>query len=138
MKIVSNIKLMLRQGVDVTFVKQSASTTGCFSFCLILCSFEFFQEWNSFWIRRQAFASFKHGFLRSEENGNNICQGIPSACTTPWHNICHDFGQNTSHVSMKLQDTPTPIHHLVLEIIVINIFFRPEEAMFENLQKLVS
>ena len=70
--------------------------------------------------------------------GNNICQGIPSACTTTWHTICHGFGHNTSHVSIKLQETPTLTHHLVLEIIEINIFFRPEEAMFEKWQKFVS
>ena len=67
-----------------------------------------------------------------------MCIIISSACTTPWHNICHDFGQNTSYVSIKLQDTPTLIHHLVLEIVEINIFFISEEAMFENWRKLVS
>ena len=30
------------------------------------------------------------------------------------------------------------MHHQVLEIIGIDIFFRPEEAMFENWQMLVS
>ena len=30
------------------------------------------------------------------------------------------------------------MHHQVLEIIGIDIFFRPEEAMFENWQKHVS
>ena len=34
--------------------------------------------------------------------------------------------------------TPGMLHHQVLKIIKINIFLRPEEAMFENWQKLVS
>ena len=44
----------------------------------------------------------------------------------------YGFGQLTSQVSIKLQDTPSLIHHQVLEIIEINILFKPEEAMFEN------
>ena len=40
-------------------------------------------------------------------------------------------------VSIKLQDTPTLIHHKVMEFIKVNIFLRPEEVMFENWQKLV-
>ena len=35
-------------------------------------------------------------------------------------------------VSIKLQDTPTLIHHKVLEFIKVNIFLTPEEATFEN------
>ena len=41
------------------------------------------------------------------------------------------------NVNKNLQDTPTPINHKVLESIKVNIFLRPEEAMFENWQKLV-
>ena len=41
-------------------------------------------------------------------------------------------------MSIKLQDTPTLIHHQVLEFIKVNIFLRPEEAVFKNWRKLLS
>ena len=70
--------------------------------------------------------------------GNNICH-------YPRHNICHitqwwyhlpsQCCYHSHHVH-KLQDTPTLIHHKVLEFIKLKIFLRPEEAMFECWQKL--
>ena len=42
-----------------------------------------------------------------------------------------------TRVSIRLQDTATLILHQVLEIDKVSMFLRPEEAMFENWQKLV-
>ena len=67
---------------------------------------------------------------------------------TNWHNICHNPKHNIclyntmvitsatamwlpfTRVSIKLQDTPTFIHHQVFKFIKVNIFLRSEEAMF--------
>ena len=44
--------------------------SGCFSFCLFHCSFDIIPKTEILLVRRQAFGSNKHGFLRSEENVN--------------------------------------------------------------------
>ena len=41
-------------------------------------------------------------------------------------------------VSINITGPPALIHHQVLKIIKVNISLRPEEAMFENWQKVVS
>ena len=62
------------------------------------------------------------------KTGNNISQGITSA-----YNICHQEKEK-GFIRQTFTDTLLGVY----KIAKINIFFRPEEAMFENWQKFVS
>ena len=63
-------------------------------------------------------------------NGNNISQGITSA---------YKYGITSAIKKSKfIRHILTDILPCVYKIIKINMFFRPEEAMFGNWQKFVS
>ena len=54
----------------ISYMNFICLVSGCFSFCFIQYSYEIFSRTEQILIRRQAFASFKHGLLRSKENVN--------------------------------------------------------------------
>ena len=86
-------------------VKLILNINGCFSFCLVQYSLKFSQEQNKFWLGDKLLPSFKHGFLRSEENVNlnNFQPLMVYDCWSTYSTSVHKIAGHTN------TDTPLSV-----------------------------